>query len=201
VVLTRADTRYPSISTVPTAAVHSSPIALEYPTRRQTIDVDAIDGDVPAGTVQQRHSHGPKKWPCEGIVVAFPDGKSHHSSYPFGMHSELSVPWYYRSAHDTFYIQAKSCQKASTEAGGACEDCQKLTSNALYTGIMDRIKHGTHDNTPLVYHGIEGLITIARRKNDLVSQLRMSRLNDSRKLLVKVGVPEDQKRDSSTSLR
>jgi hypothetical protein len=152
-----------------------------------------MDNNIPAGTVQQRHSHGTKKWPCEGVVVVFPDGKNHHSSYPFGMHSGFSVPWNYQSIDNIFYIQAKLCQKVSTEAGGACENCQKLTSNALYTGIMDQIKHGIHDQTPLMYHGIGGLMTIVWRKNDLVSQLHMSKLNDSRKLLVKVGMLEDQK--------
>ena len=36
-------------------------------------------------------------------------------------------------------------------------------------------------------------MTIVRRKIDMVSQLRMSKLNDSRKLLVKVGALEDHK--------
>lgn len=46
-------------------------------------------------------------------------------------------------------------------------------------GIMDRIKYGAHENIPLVYHGVGGLMTIVRQKNDTVSQLRMSKLNDS----------------------
>jgi hypothetical protein len=52
---------------------------------------------------------------------------------------------------------------------------------------------GTHENVPLVYHGIGGLMTIVRRKTDQIAQLRMSKLNDSRKLLAKAGVLEDHK--------
>jgi hypothetical protein len=109
------------------------------------------------------------------------------------MHSERSMPWNYKSIDDRFYIQAKSCQKQSSEAGRPCEDCAKLTSSTLYTGIMDRIKYGSHENIPLVYHGVGGLMTIVRRKIDMVAQLRMSKLNDSRKLLVKAGTLEDHK--------
>jgi hypothetical protein len=53
--------------------------------------------------------------------------------------------------------------------------------------------NGTHENVPLVYHGIGGLMAIVRRKMDLVAQLHMSKLNDSRKLLAKAGVLEDHK--------
>lgn len=109
------------------------------------------------------------------------------------MHNERSVPWNYKSVDDRFYIQAKSCQKWTNEAGKACEDCDRLTSSSLYTGIMDRIKYGAHENIPLVYHGVGGLVTIVRRKIDTISQLRMSKLNDSRKLLVKSGALEDHK--------
>jgi hypothetical protein len=58
---------------------------------------------------------------------------------------------------------------------------------------MHRIVNGTHENAPLAYHGIGGLVSIVRWKTDLVAQLRMSKLNDSRKLLAKAGVLEDQK--------
>jgi hypothetical protein len=135
----------------------------------------------------------PRKWPCEGILVTFPEGANHHTSYPFGIHGERSVPWNYHSIDDVFYLQAKLCQKRSSTEGGVCENCQKLTSSTLFSGIMDRIRHGTHENVPLVYHGVRALITISRRKTDQIEQLRMSKLNDSRKLLVKAGALEDHK--------
>jgi hypothetical protein len=137
--------------------------------------------------------HAPVKWPCEGILVVFPTGKNEHTSYPFGLHSERSIPWNYRSIDDSFYIQAKSCQRSSSEAGGVCGNCQKLTSTTLYRGIIDRIEYGAHENIPLVYHGIGGLVTLARRKSDQLNQLQLSKLNDSQKLLVKAGALEDHK--------
>ena len=48
---------------------------------------------------------------CKGILIEFPAGKNHHTSYPFGLHNEQIIPWDYHSVNDDFYIQAKSCQK------------------------------------------------------------------------------------------
>ncbi|KAH9975229.1 hypothetical protein BGW80DRAFT_1250853 [Lactifluus volemus] len=60
-------------------------------------------------------------------------------------------------------------------------------------GIMDRIKYGAHENIPLVYHEVGGLATIVRHKQDHIETLRMTKLNDSRKLLGKMGALEDHK--------
>ena len=65
----------------------------------------------------------PKKWPCEGFLVIFPEGANHHTSYLFGIHSEQSVPWNYHSIDNKFYLQAKSCQKVTSTEGEACENC------------------------------------------------------------------------------
>jgi len=103
------------------------------------------------------------------------------------------MPWDYHSIDDSFYIQAKTCQKWTYVAGKACEECQKLTLSTVYTGIFHRIINGTHENAPLAYHGIGGLMTIVWQKSDLVTQLHLSKLNNSQKLLAKAGVLEDHK--------
>lgn len=195
-ILTRCSVRYPS-RTTPQTAAHISELTL--PTTLEIINIDAIPDGVLDGldkVTQARPPHGshsPRRHTCKGILIEFPDGKDEHTSYPFGLHKGRTLPWNYRSVDDSFYIQAKSCQNRSSEAGKACQECQKLTSSTAYTGIIHRIMNGTHENVPLVYHGIGGLMAIVRRKTDLVAQLRMSKLNDSRKLLAKVGILEDHK--------
>ena len=146
-------------------------------------------------TTQEAHrpANSPTKWPCEGVLVAFPEGANHHVSYLFGIHSKQSILWNYRSVDNAFYLQAKSCQKTTTGEGGVCGNCRKLTSSNLFAGIMDRIWHGTHENVLLMYHGVGALITIARQKANHIEQLHMSKLNDSRKLLVKAGALDDHK--------
>lgn len=120
-----------------------------------------------------------KSWQCGGICITFPEGTNHHMCYPFGIHSKRSVPWNYWSIDDAFYIQAKLCQKLSSMEGGACGNCQELTSSTLFSGIMARIRFGAHENIPLVYHGVGALITIACWKTDQIDQLWMLKLNDS----------------------
>jgi hypothetical protein len=58
---------------------------------------------------------------------------------------------------------------------------------------MNRIEHGVHESTPLVYHGVGGLVTAVRRKIDQVQRLRMIKLNDSWKLQGKVAVLDNHK--------
>jgi hypothetical protein len=78
-------------------------------------------------------------------------------------------------------------------AGRVCKNCQELTSSTLYAGIMNRIKFGTNENIPLAYHGVGGLMAVTWWKMDQNKQLRMLKLNDSQKLLVKASTLEDHK--------
>ncbi|KAH9020793.1 hypothetical protein EDB85DRAFT_2094831 [Lactarius pseudohatsudake] len=130
---------------------------------------------------------------CEGVVMRFPPGKNHHTSYPFGIHNERDVPWNYSSTNDMFSIQAKLCRRPFVSEGNTCRDCHALTSTPLYVGIMDRIKHGVNENAPLVYHGVGGLIEVARRKSEQVRQIQMTKLNTSRKLLGKATALDNHK--------
>ena len=160
------------------------------------IDVDEIEAVKAMKGVGEKVGdiHKPAaKWPCEGVLVAFPEGTNQHTSYPFGIHNEHLVPWDYWSIDDRFYLQAKSCQKFSSIAGGVCKNCHELTSSSLYTGIMARIRFGAHENIPLVYHGVGALMAITRWKTDQIEQLHMLKLNDSRKLLVKASMLKDHK--------
>jgi hypothetical protein len=139
-ILTRWMVRYPS-RTTPQTAAHISGSTL--PAALEIIDIDAIQDGVhdrigkPTQVHHPRGSRGPRKCTCKGILIEFPDGKDQHTSYSFGLHRERSLPWNYQSIDDSFYIQAKSCQKWSSEAGNACQECQNLTSSTAYIGIVN----------------------------------------------------------------
>ena len=103
------------------------------------------------------------KQPCNGICVILPEGKNTHTSYPFHLHSKHSMPWSYWLVKDSkFYIQANACQGVNLGWGEVYRNCEALTSSVLYVGIMDRIKNGAHENVPLAYHRVGGLVTIIR---------------------------------------
>ena len=51
-------------------------------------------------------------------------------------------------------------------------------------GILRRIEDGVHENTPLVYQPIGGLIELVRRKTQALDTLRFTKLTMARKLVV-----------------
>ena len=58
---------------------------------------------------------------------------------------------------------------------------------------MDRIQYGVHENSPFVYHGVGGLIEVARWKSEQLRQVQMTKLNTSRKLLGKATALDNHK--------
>ncbi|TFK58754.1 hypothetical protein BDN72DRAFT_781639, partial [Pluteus cervinus] len=58
---------------------------------------------------------------------------------------------------------------------------------------MHRIRNGVHENTPLEYQPIGGLVSIIQRKTDVIQRLRFTKLNDSRKLVGKIAALDDHK--------
>ncbi|KAH8992886.1 hypothetical protein EDB86DRAFT_2806036, partial [Lactarius hatsudake] len=53
--------------------------------------------------------------------------------------------------------------------------------------------HGVHENTPLIYHRIGGLVEVARHKTEQVWQLQLTKLNASRRLLGKATALDNHK--------
>ncbi|KAK7013598.1 hypothetical protein R3P38DRAFT_2374968, partial [Favolaschia claudopus] len=125
---------------------------------------------------------------CPGIHITFPPGENQHTSYPFGVHAQLSPPWDYFSEGEHFYIRSTSCRHhvfASTP--NLCRACDKLDrQDDLLHGIRERIANGINENTPLFWFPVGGLIQRIRKKNDQLMALRVNRLNDNRILADKI---------------
>ncbi len=68
-----------------------------------------------------------------------------------------------------------------------------LWKNNIYAGIVDQIHEGTHENMPLMYHPIGGLVEIVRCKINHINQLQLTTLNQTRKLTGKVAALDDHK--------
>ncbi|KAJ7782583.1 hypothetical protein DFH07DRAFT_764716 [Mycena maculata] len=131
--------------------------------------------------------------PCTGIELAFPPGGSHHVDYPFGLHQQYNLPWDYYSRHNQFFIQSKNCQRDLVVKGEPCKSCNSLLANDVLLGIIRRIWHGIHENTPLIYMPISGLIDCARRKTVQTRGLKLTKLNVVRQLLGKMAALDEHK--------
>ncbi|KAJ6483510.1 hypothetical protein C8R47DRAFT_1132450 [Mycena vitilis] len=124
----------------------------------------------------------PKLVTCCGMEIKFPVGQNHHVAYPFGLHSTTQLPWNYYSEGDRFYVRSTACSKVVPSDVLNCQKCRALKSNDLLRNVLDRIKYGVNENTPLFFYGIGGLVTKLRRKNDQIQVLRLTNYNDTQRL-------------------
>lgn len=76
---------------------------------------------------------------------------------------------------------------------GRCKQCDDLGHNEYLKEVIARFTKGTHENTPLAYHGLGGLIEIAYRRKKENNLLRLSHLNDLKKLVGREGTIDTQK--------
>jgi hypothetical protein len=63
-----------------------------------------------------------------------------------------------------------------------------LGENEYLKNIIARFTDGIRDNSPLVFHGIGGLVEVVCHKTSMIKVFRLGRLNDSRKLVGQEGV-------------
>ena len=124
---------------------------------------------------------------CPGFQLTFPPGQWAHTSYPFALHNLLSLPWYYNTRKEGFFLVSHSCLGLAV-VGQRCGPCDGLGGNDNLKKIIARYSDGIHDNSPLVFHGIGGLVEAVRRKTSMIDVLRLRHLNEARKLVGQEGV-------------
>lgn len=123
--------------------------------------------------------------PCSGHMLSFPDHHTANSSYPFALHDKHNLPWDYELRNGTFSLRSRLCRGvASADSGGQCDACRKLQKNEVLLGIQRRLLEGVREHSPYAYHGIGGLMEVLRRKESIIDEFRLRRLNDARHLVV-----------------
>lgn len=161
----------------------------------EPLDITVIsDGeDIPsphvksASAATKYRTQGARLESCPGYQLTFPPGQWADTSYPFALHTILALPWYYRSRKEGFFLVSHSCLGQAVP-GQRCRPCNDLGNNEHLKKIIRRYTVGIHDNSPLIFHGIGGLVEMVRRKASTVNALRLGRLNDARKLIGKEGI-------------
>ncbi|KAJ7619699.1 hypothetical protein FB45DRAFT_1063039 [Roridomyces roridus] len=128
-----------------------------------------------------------KTFVCLGIELEFPPGQTHHTSYPFGLHAKYDLPWNYVTDGGRFCIYSTSCLDQVDTAGALCESCRDLdTKNQVLYDIRGRIELGVNDNSPHIFLPIGGLIQKLLKKDEQLRALRLTKLNDTRRLAVTI---------------
>lgn len=131
---------------------------------------------------------------CEGYTMIFPAGKSPHTTYPFGLHDTIILPWDYAVKNGMMKLFACGCCGSSEGVGTVCRPCQQLIKNKSLENILMQMENSNHENTSYAYHGFSGLKEMLCHKSQLIEFYRLHRLNQAKKLLAKATALSDQKR-------
>ena len=133
---------------------------------------------------QSQEAH-PKS--CPGYQLTFPPGQWANTFYPFALHNLLSLPWYYSTHKEGFFLTSHSCLGLAV-ADQHCGPCDNLGGNKYLKNIIARYTDSIHDNSPLIFQGIGGLVKVVHRKTLIIDGICLSHLNDARKLVRQEGI-------------
>ncbi|EIM80531.1 uncharacterized protein STEHIDRAFT_68450 [Stereum hirsutum FP-91666 SS1] len=123
---------------------------------------------------------------CPGHILTFPPRQTPNSSYPFMLHDQMDLPWDYQSCGTIMILRASSCTGKALYRQACCS-CSELENNYNLIVIKYHIKHGVHKNSPFAYHGLGGMIEVARRKGRQNEYLRFKKVNMVKKLAGRTG--------------
>jgi hypothetical protein len=131
---------------------------------------------------------------CKGYTLAFSNGKSPHTSYPFALHDTLVLPWDYSLRNGVMSLSSRTCLAFIDAGGETCAPCQELRKNETLEKILTRISEGVHENAGYAYYGFSAMSELLRRRTQQLRISELRGLNQAKKLLSKATVLSDQKR-------
>jgi hypothetical protein len=133
---------------------------------------------------------------CHGLLLNFGDGRTPAFSYPSQIHGAKSVPWTTLYSNEKLWIQSNDCKHkiASGDDSETCPSCRDLLNHAIIQGIMERDELGARENTPYQWLSYNHTSQLLHRKNNLINDLKLARLNLERSLLRRARSLSDFKR-------
>ena len=131
---------------------------------------------------------------CEGYILAFSNGKSPHTSYPFALHDTLVLPWDYSLRNGVMALFSRACVTLVNARGQTCAPCQQLRDNKALENILTRMNEGVHENAGYAYYGFSALSEVLHQRTQQLRISELRALNQAKKLLSRATALSDQKR-------
>ncbi|KAF7798238.1 hypothetical protein EIP86_009455, partial [Pleurotus ostreatoroseus] len=135
---------------------------------------------------------------CLGYQLVLPKDQSPFSAYPNLLHVKNRLPWNVLLRVDGAFLIAETCEKevhhGSRNTAPLCNNCLALRDHPVVAGIERRAISGTHENAPWQYHSAGSLTVLLSRKIAQIHTLRLTKLNTTRKLLVRARALDEHKR-------
>ncbi|KAJ7198077.1 hypothetical protein GGX14DRAFT_374467, partial [Mycena pura] len=165
------------------------------------IDVDApMDveiTEIPMVGAPSKSSHRPQRNPlCKGFIFPFSGaGQTASSDYPYGLHDIMTLPWTYSSSTDGILtLRSTACVKTGANGRSNCWACGDLANEPTLQGILNRAKDGIDERANYAYHPISGLVTLLRRQNKRIDELRLRGFNAVKRIAAQAKSLTDHKR-------
>lgn len=173
---------------------HPTQLLVEPPSRPphmldQRADLDVMEQ--PLNTASIDRSLDLMGVSCTGIQLDLP---SAYRSYPFQLHDRVPLPWGVLIWGNQLRIRSIHCQGTLPGSLDPCGTCSSLLRHPIVEGIVQRATLGTHENTPRDYLSVGNLLQSLERKTSQIDEMRITCLNNAKRLLSQAGVLNEHKR-------
>src|SRR5260370_40496909 len=98
-------------------------------------------------------------WPCQGVKIDFPEGKSPYIEWPWEEQAEVSMLWDICIEGGILTMYAPNCLKSTTQAG-PCPNCQLLQNSQWLCNIQSCRSHVVAETIPYKYLSTSRLIEV-----------------------------------------
>jgi len=123
-----------------------------------------------------------------------PSGVNPYAAYPFMLHQQFQLPWNIQIINSRLTLHSIHYQGDAVINLKSCHECEGLLTNNVVEGIRNRIERGVHENSPLAYQSIAGLIELVQRKNEQLQILRLTKHTISQRLATHVKTIDEYKK-------
>jgi len=138
--------------------------------------------DIAVPTKQRAPQHVGSK--CHGQKLNI-GNRSPWTSYPFGLHAHVTLPWKVFIGENELLIVSVDCIGQTAGGETACQKCAALLQHRVVGGILERLELGPHDNIQWQYLTVENLVELLDRKTRQINALKLGRLNLERSLTLR----------------
>jgi len=119
---------------------------------------------------------------CPGYNFALPAGHLPYASYPFLMHTTISIPWDVNIRGNKIMLRSHRCAETIPNNSPMCFSCKRIHDHSLVAGMRKRQISGTHESTPWMYLTSAEMYSSLQRKSAREKALKFKALNTARKL-------------------
>jgi hypothetical protein len=119
---------------------------------------------------------------CPGYNLTLPTGRIAYASYPFLIHTVVSLPSNINIEENKIMLRSHQCTRMISKDSLVCFFCKQIHDHSVVAGLCKRQLEGTHEKTPWAYLTPAEMYSSLQRKSARETSLKFKALNAARKL-------------------